>query len=614
MAYDDSTDSVVDEVAEKPPASDQDKFRRLIKSLGCSRKKMKVFRDHRLEVIKQMVGIHYGEKSGAPPAQVPLNLIDLEQSTMTRLLAGRLPKVMVAVDHQILKPTAESMRLALNRLMDLIKLNKTFKRVAGSAYIGIGMVKVGMSDVTDQAFAGQAVQPFVDNVDLDNLVFDMTATKTEEFQFIGDRYRMTVESVKNNENFDENIRSKVKAWDGDDDGFDDETDGDSASDVSTGTSKTEGESYEDVVELWDIYLFRENKVMTICPCIKEGPLRVVDWEGPQGGPYRALFFKEVPNNVFPLPPIANSIDLHDATNALLRKAINQAEREKIVTLYKEGAEKDAEKIRDASDGEIISTADPNNIGEAKFGGISSATPALIMQFQNMYSYRANNLDTVGGLSSETDTVGQERLLDANASKAVREMQDRMMEFASEVIHMLAWYLFYDPLIKIPITKRLPKSDLEVPAWFTPEDRNGDFLDYNFHIQPYSMSDTTPEQKFQATMELLQTVILPLGPAIQQQGGMIDVQELLKQFADYLNLDGLKDIVKFQMDPNQGQPIGTPPQKMQPEAPAMPAVTTRRYVRENRPGASRQGQAQVMAQLAAGGNPQQAEKASLMRKT
>ena len=74
-----------------------------------------------------------------------------------------------------------------------------------------------------------------------------------------------------------------------------------------------------IVELRDIWLPREQLIITV-ETGKLGPsLRVLEWDGPHSGPYRFLRFNEVPGNTMPLPPVALWRDLHDLANVLFRK-------------------------------------------------------------------------------------------------------------------------------------------------------------------------------------------------------------------------------------------------------------------------------------------------------
>lgn len=54
------------------------------------------------------------------------------------------------------------------------------------------------------------------------------------------------------------------------------------------------------------------------------PIRIVDWEGPESGPFCILGFSEVPDQTMPLAPAATWYDLHNMINVLYRKMRRQA--------------------------------------------------------------------------------------------------------------------------------------------------------------------------------------------------------------------------------------------------------------------------------------------------
>jgi hypothetical protein len=110
--------------------------------------------------------------------------------------------------------------------------------------------------------------------------------------------------------------------------------------------------------------------------------------------------------------------------------------------------------------------------------------------------------------------------------------------------------------------------MEFDASWTPEERVGDFADYEFAIIPYSMTYESPQARVSKIDKFAQAAV-SLAPLIQQQGGTIDCREILSQYADALNFPEGEDIVQFTGAPTGGG-----------EAPGMQPETTRNYVRRN----------------------------------
>ena len=108
----------------------------------------------------------------------------------------------------------------------------------------------------------------------------------------------------------------------------------------------------------------------------------------------------------------------------------------------------------------------------------------------------------------------------------------------------------------------------------PEMREGDFLQYNFEVEPFSMNYESPESKIQK-LERAMDRLGQLFPIIQAAGGTIDVQQMQRDYAELLGIPELKNWVTF----------STPPAIEQPgpasgESPVKPSTTTRNYVRRN----------------------------------
>ena len=87
------------------------------------------------------------------------------------------------------------------------------------------------------------------------------------------------------------------------------------------------------------------------------------------------------------------------------------------------------------------------------------------------------------------------------------------------------------------------------SWF-PDEREGNFLDYNFEIDVYSMTYKTPAQRWRGIMEIV-SMVMQMSPILQQQGGSIDMQMLISVASEMLSEPRLEQIIKF-MGPSVSQ--------------------------------------------------------------
>ncbi|MDO8303436.1 MAG: hypothetical protein Q7T18_09360, partial [Sedimentisphaerales bacterium] len=269
-------------------------------------------------------------------------------------------------------------------------------------------------------------------------------------------------------------------------------------------------------------------------------------------------------------------------------------------------QKDGETVINADDGEAITMDDPKNAQEYNYGGIRPESLAFLIQLKDMFAYFAGNLDALGGLSPQAETLGQDQLLNANASKRVLVMQDRMVEFTTGVVTDIAHYLYTDPVTPLPVIKSVPGTAVQVPSSFEPEERVAPFNNYNFQIEPYSMQHQGPAARLQALTQIFQNFLVPFAPMLEQQGITINFRGLLEIIARYGNMPELDNLLVMQepLSSSLGGPAGMP------KSP----ITRRTYERVNRPGATRQGKDAALTNLLLGGGAQPAEMAALTRPT
>lgn len=598
-------------MARTDPKPIGDNLKKLTTAMKSSSTQLRAFREERLHAIRQYVGKHYGENGS--DEKVPLNLIELAVNTYQRQIAARDPQVLCETPYRELLPGASDLQLAVNYLIRQIGLGKALNAVGVDALFGMGVLKVGLDfDTIASAEPGTIQDPgnvWVQPVPMDDWIMDMSARHYDEASYCGNRYKVPYDWAMGNQYFEKKARNKLKPstlGEHPDEERGDDTD---ANVLSRGSS-TQFEEYGENVDLWDIWLPREGLMLTFADGETTDPLRVIEWEGPAHGPYHILGFGYVPGNVMPLAPAHLWIDMHELVNRLFLKVGRQAERQKTILGVQASAAEDGKRVVNANDGEVIAVDDPGGMKEFRFGGADQQTQGMVVYLRDLFSYFAGNLDAIGGLAAQTQTVGQDRLLTASASQRVQDMQATMNAFVKGVVTDIAWYLWEDPLVKLPLTKRIPGTDLQIPFQW-PVDKNGqdrrmgELFHYNFDIQPYSLMSRSPSERLSQLIPLVQNVIMPL---TQMAGATIDVERFLKEVAE---LSGEPIIGNMVIYPNGEESPSRGPVR-DDEGPGMPSATTRTYVRENRPAGTRQGKDQALAAHLMGLKQQPSEMAGLLR--
>lgn len=575
---------------------------RLSKAVGYSRERLGPFRDKRLELMKEYVGFHYSSGSGD---KVPINLLELAVNIYLQRLVANSPAVSITTNHMQLRDLCQRFELAANHLVGEIDLASSLENAVTAAMFCMGIVKVGLnrSQIEVGGVLHDSGQPFADFVSLDDWVHDMTANNFENVQFEGNFYTLTkteAESI-----FPSKVHEKLV--------FQEQQNLETRDhDLSEGSASNR-EEYQPLIRCLDLWLPKENLIVQCQASDDEKEpieeiLNVFEWDGPERGPYHKLGFGVVENNTLPLAPAMLWRDLHELSNELYRKLGRQASRQKSLLAYQKGEERDAKKILDASDGESIGIDNPNAAQEVNFGGIRQESLAFLLATKDLFTYFAGNLDMLGGLGPQADTLGQDQLLSASASMRIQRMQKNVYRFTEGIVKDLCYWLFTDPYINIPVVKRVKGfDDVTVTVPFGPEERReNDFVEYNIKIEPYSMQHKTPESKLQGIRTILNEMVIPLIPMMQQQGIGLNLEALFKKIGKLANLTELDEILVYQNPTIQNEPVGEAPPKAQ--------TTTRRYERINRPGATNQGKSQILQQALLGSKPQAAELASMFRPT
>ncbi|MBU1307863.1 MAG: hypothetical protein KKF33_20355, partial [Alphaproteobacteria bacterium] len=508
---------------------------------------------------------------------------ELAITTFTQRLSGGKPRALFNTPHDILIPKKSKLQEATNRLLDEIDFGDVLSESTQGAFFSLGIVKTGIDSNGEDyrnGYSYKMTRPFAASVTLDNWVHDMTATRKDKMTFCGDRLSLLLDDAADlYEHGDKLLPLK------DTEGYGQS--GERLKELTQGGSSNR-EYFRDICEVWEIWDSVEGRIITLAagegePCDVTGEfIDVRDWTGPEKGPYHFLGFNPVRGNIMPLPPVSLWLDLHELANNVMRKLERQAQRQKTVFGVQPGGDSDGLVSMQANDGEMVKLLNPKSIANISFPGVEPSQLAFLIQLKNMASWLWGNIDALGGLSPQSETLGQDRLLTASASQRLVRMQNITIQFAQEVIHDLAELLYNEPSITLPLTKSY--GDISIPRYWTPADRDVDFLHYNMTIDPYSLSYRTPSERLEIIRQTILQLAAPFAQQMQAQGIVVNYEKLFKIVGEYTGLDELKQILTY------AKPQGT---EEGPVRALQSPNTTRTNVRVNRPGSTSQGKDEAM---------------------
>ncbi len=585
----------------------------LVEAKTQSWRRLESFRRNRMNALRQFVGSHYGPADFGTASRVPVNFLELAVNIYLRQLAASAPTVLWTTQRPTLKPQAAAAELMHNHVIKEIRYKQTQRVWILESLFGHGVLKVGLtSQAMHEAFGPHhdAGQPFADVVFGDDWVHDITAKSYEQVSFAGNRYWLTVEEADRAFDLDGDTKVKLHGFAKSQLSSSDMEPSDRSESLSGGAEVLLLDPFLPRIELWDLWLPHTNEIVTVTDSLPDIALNVVKWEGPEIGPYHRIILEDVPGNVMPLPPVSVMMDLHGLANILWNKLGNQAQRAKHNFGYSGAAAADADRYKRAADGEFIKMDNPELIKELISPGPDPRVLALFLQSKDMFAWLLGNLDTLGGLSPQADTLGQERLLSAGASRRLDDMRDRITDTVTTVQESIGDYIWNDPDLDKFFTKRIGGPGLagvDATIRFNSELKEGDLIDYNIGILANSMNELTPAERLETVTKFVERFYIPLAPMLEQQGVQLDFKELTHLVARYTGVCELTSIIKTGMPP---PPLVNGSGDRARQSP----VTTRNTVRRSIPGASRSGKDDVLTRIMMGAGVQGSEGATLGRPT
>lgn len=509
--------------------------------LGFNRMK-----NHRMATamfIREFVGDYYSKQKGWTGGE-PINLLFHTIRTLVPNLVMQNPMTKVITPFVPHKEYAELLGLGLDELSRQTDFKEILRAWITSAFFGWGILKTGIAAKGQLIKFGDVnVDPgqiYTELIDLDDFVIDPICKALRNSLFFGHRTMVPRQILLDTDIYNHDLVAELPASRS-------VNQQNRASNITL-QNMTASEIYnlQDYVDVVELYIPEANALVTIPdPLQKTSPsyLGVTDYYGPKEGPYTFLSFTPpVPGNPFPVAPVSIYYDLHKMANRMFNKVMDQADRQKDLGLYQPALADIAQDIKEADDGDMIACPDPKGVNVVSFGGQNTDNSRMLQQLQVWYNYMAANPDqAAGNLTPGTkggkETATRSQILQSNANIGIEDARILMYDATAKVKKKEAWYLHTDPFINVPLTKRTSGNE-EIQLVLTPEQRQGDFLEFVFTIVQRSMSRLDPTIKSKRMIEFCVNVIpaaVTAAMAMMQMGQPFNLQRHLTNIAEELGL-------------------------------------------------------------------------------
>jgi len=504
---------------------------KLAEAMRASEMKLAPFRAQRLRFIREYAGHYYGD--GTNRKQYLAMLYSLVRVLLPNVVVD--PETMITNEDPALDAFVDVMRLNLNYRLRQMLFTDTMADGTVDSMFGMAVFKTGLGPKTTGTWRegpNWVMDPgkvYSGTISMDNWIVDMSAWSRWDISFEGNAYAVPLEWARATRLYQRGDLLEKAAKN------QPAVRSEKVRDLS-GRSKLVEDQYLERVELVDVWLPQENVQVTL-PRDLDSAAEFIDergYDGPEFGPYDHLCYARVPDNLIPIPPIAAVYDLHLLINEMARKIERQAKRQKDIGIYSEGFERDAAAIRTASDGDLVGVRDANEIKALSFGGVNQQNYQVMAWLRDFFNMLGGNPELVGGLGPQSNTLGQDELNRASAGTLFGFWRKCALDTAGRIARKVAWYEWTDPVGSRTLRMTLP-GGASIPVRWSPEAREGQFLDYEIRISPFSKKSQDPEAQYQRLMTWLQSIVLPLAQIGAPMGRQLDVDAVVKLSGELLGV-------------------------------------------------------------------------------
>jgi hypothetical protein len=573
----------------------QQSLQRLHKAIKTSRDALEFnWRWSHTELIRTYVGSMYSPYGAEYTTYV--NMLNRTLKIYQMALAFNNPQVKVNSWNPQQRPFCRRYEVNVNRVLANIDFKTTFQLGLADAFFLMGIFWVRMADAGIRELEPNVYidpgKPWIDRVSFDDAILDLSQKDIRAQKFVGARYRVSYDSVMERDDFDRAVQKKLVATSK----YSYDAGSKYAEQIANGTM-VDDDDLEPMIWLEDVCLPGNHEgpcQVATFEADKEDarPLKVRDDDSGPMGPLEFLTLGFVPDNIMPSSPAQNLYGLHLLGNRLYRKTAEQAMRQKNTVAYPPGGDDDAGRGKQARDGEFWMCRDPKNLMPINFPGVDANTNAFFMASLELYNVESGNERALAGLGAESDTVGQEQMIQAHAQGMIGYMKGRCNECASNLARKVGALMWDDDVLKVESSMEAENTGRYVDASWKPGHREGIKDHYEFSVEPNSMGFLPPEVKWMKIQQFMQGMGMAL-PLIQ--AGIVDIDEYTKLASDMLNVPELQRVFKtVTQQALSGQGGGDPHEATKPP------VTSRETVRNNvSRGPQGMGMANVMSQMMQG---------------
>lgn len=437
------------------------------------------------------------------------------------------------------KDVADAMEMALRTWLSETDFTDEGQDVVRDALMGYGVMQVGVEPrdfVGERRQASDALKPFSARLSPEQLVMDPKCESPLGARFLGHSYWMDLDQ----------LQADPQMWDPEE-----------VAKLESTSVDTELDKYERAlrpgstpdrhrVNLVDLWIPEQNKLVTLARMGETTNivLRSVDYWGPPEGPYEVYGFYRVPGDPYPMSPLQPIMEQLEELWAHQAQASDEARSFKRFLLVEAANIEGQKAVMNAQSGEVHTVKGlTNNFLEVEMGGSPTGRLEHIMTLRERADRTIGMSDAQRG-RVQGKTATETDIVQGNVDTRTSYMRQRVQRHTERVLRRVAWYMFFDPAVVMPVTQTDPMSGTTSEGTFLggpqPGQEDIDWVDFNLSIDPQSMQHSDDAQIQARASELIQ-LMQGLAPAIQQVP-WVNWRYLINMFGESFNQKELSKIL------------------------------------------------------------------------
>jgi hypothetical protein len=418
------------------------------------------------------------------------------------------------------------MEMAMNGWIKDVELRTELEALALDMLFGFGCAKIGLEERGDYSgchggvmgrFTMDALTPYMVRIAPGNVVIDSQCDSVYSARFVGHMFQRDLEDLKDDERYDQAVVAQLTA--------DDEKrvgrSGDERAFKDVGST---GDASRGRVTMYEIFMPETRQIGTLAVnhAGDEGSwVRALQpFHGPKTGPYCLFGVYMVPDQVYPLSPVAAMAEQDQELNAHATAAAKEAATAKSVVLVNADQPELASEIQRAENNSIVKVKglNANSIVPVALGGTTEQRLAYLNLLLQRTDRNSGQSDAARG-KAQGVTATEAHIAHDDGDARTEFMHLKYRDAVKEGLKKVGWYMYHDPAVVMEVNTTDPTTGQPFEGVFLggiqPGQEDTDWAGFFLEIEPMSMRRVDPvveQQRAQLCVELV-TSIAPLIPSL-----------------------------------------------------------------------------------------------------